>query len=61
MLALNQSEKSLFADFGAKEQRLILLLSRLHGNRESGTNEELVKLWSGSNQRTTITVADDRL
>ncbi len=61
MLALNQSEKPLVSDFCAKEQRLLLLCSRSHGNRESGTNKELVQLWPGANQRTTITVADNRL
>ena len=61
MRALNQSEKPLVSDFCAKEQRLLLLCSRSHGNRESGTNEELVQLWSGSKQRTTITVANNRL
>ena len=61
MRALNQSEKPLVSDFGAKEQRLLLLCSRSHGNRESGTNEELVQLWPGSNQCITITVADNLL
>ncbi len=61
MLALNESEKPLVSDFCAKEQRLFLLCSRSQGNRESGTNEELVQLWPGSNQRITITVADNRL
>ena len=61
MLALNQSEKPLVSDFCAREQRLLLLCSRSHGNRESGTNKELVKLWPVGNQRTTITVADNCL
>ena len=61
MRALNQSEKPLVSDFGAKEQRLLFLCSQSHSNRESGTNEELVQLWPGGNQRTTITVADNRL
>ncbi len=61
MLALNESEKPLVSYLGTKEQRLILLCSRSHSNRESGTNEELVQLWPERNERTTIIVADNRL
>ncbi len=61
MLALNQSEKPLVSYFGKKVQRLLLLCSRSHNKREYGKNEELVQLWPGGNQRTTITVAEIRL